>query len=110
MEWRGGKLFFTDVLTLFILVFNAGLVKYYLMEADGKTPLLLWWEIYWKIGNRREKKTLQFSKPGACSWNVVVEWGYAERNKDVLELNAMLRKHKRNWNVNEAESTVRMQN
>lgn len=42
MEWRGGKLFFTDVLTFFILVFNAGLVKYYLMEADGKTPLLLW--------------------------------------------------------------------
>lgn len=49
-------------------------------------------------------------KTGACYWNVVVEWGYAERNRDVLELSAVLRKHKRNWNVNEPESTVRMQN
>lgn len=42
MGGRGEKkLIFTDVLTLFIIIFNACLVKYYLMEADGKTPLLL---------------------------------------------------------------------
>lgn len=57
--------------------------------------------------SKKKKKSISQSWLPAT---VLLECCYAEVNWGVLQLNTVLRKHKRNWNVNDPKSKVRMQN